>query len=45
MDPGYLTALHRTNVDMITDPISTITKEGIRGKSGKEYELDVLIRA
>lgn len=45
MDPGYLAALHRTNVDMITDPIATITKEGIRGKSGKEYEFDVLIRA
>lgn len=40
---GYLACLNQSNVDMITDPIDTITKTGLRGKSGKEYEFDVLI--
>ena len=45
MDPGYLASLNRSNVDMITDPISSVTPGGIIGKSGKEYEFDVLILA
>lgn len=43
MDPGYLQCLNEPNVELVTDPISTITEKGILGKSGKEYELDVLI--
>ncbi|KAM0753779.1 FAD/NAD(P)-binding domain-containing protein [Meredithblackwellia eburnea MCA 4105] len=43
MDPGYLECLHRSNVELVTDGIDTITENGIRGKSGKEYEFDVLI--
>lgn len=30
---------------MISDPIATITPEGILGKSGETYDLDVLILA
>ncbi|ORY55310.1 hypothetical protein BCR35DRAFT_322707 [Leucosporidium creatinivorum] len=43
MDPGYLNSLWRSNVELITDPISTITEKGLLGKSGQEYEFDVLI--
>ena len=43
MDPGYLKSLNRSNVELVTDGIDTITENGIRGKSGKEYEFDVLI--
>jgi len=42
-DPGYLTALGQDNVELITDGIDTITEKGIRGKSGEEYSLDVII--
>ena len=42
-DPGYLTALGQDNVELITDGIDTITEKGIRGKSGEEYPLDVII--
>lgn len=30
---------------MITDPIATITPSGVTGKSGEQYDLDVLILA
>lgn len=43
MDPGYLKSLWRSNVELFTDPIDTITEKGIQGKSGEEYEFDVLI--
>ncbi|SCZ95827.1 BZ3500_MvSof-1268-A1-R1_Chr8-1g09824 [Microbotryum saponariae] len=45
MDPGYLQCLFRSNVELVTDGISTITEKGLLGKSGKEYEFDVLILA
>lgn len=45
LDPGYLESLWRANVDLVTDPIDTITEKGVLGKSGEEYELDVLILA
>lgn len=45
MDPGYLKALYRSNVELVTDPINTLTEKGILGKSGKEYAFDVLILA
>lgn len=43
LDPGYLQCLNNDNVDLITDPIDTITEKGIKVKDGKEYELDVII--
>lgn len=45
MDPGYLKCLYRSNVELVTDPIETLTEKGILGKSGKEYAFDVLILA
>jgi cation diffusion facilitator CzcD-associated flavoprotein CzcO len=42
-----ITALHRTlnndNVELVYDPIDTITESGIKCKSGKEHDIDVLI--
>lgn len=43
MDPGYLAALNRSNVDMVSDGIATINAGGIEGVSGKQYDFDVLI--
>lgn len=43
LDPGYLECLNEENIELITDGIDTITADGIRGKSGKEYKFDVLI--
>ncbi|KAK4053089.1 FAD/NAD(P)-binding domain-containing protein [Microbotryomycetes sp. JL201] len=45
LDPGYLQSLFQSNVELVTDRIDTITEKGIRGKSGEEYEFDVLILA
>ena len=45
MDPGYLDALNRPNVDLVTSPIDTVTEKGILTKDGREYEFDVLILA
>lgn len=42
-DPGYLQCLNQPNVELVTDAIDTITAKGIKGKSGKEYDMDVLI--
>lgn len=42
-DPGYLAALHLPNVELVTDPIATVTPTGIRCESGAEHELDVLV--
>jgi len=45
MDPGYLDALNRPNVDLITSPIDTVTEKGILTQDGREHEFDVLILA
>ena len=45
MDPGYLDALNRPNVDLVTSPIDTVTEKGILTKDGREHEFDVLILA
>ncbi|KAL8278353.1 hypothetical protein RQP46_009245 [Phenoliferia psychrophenolica] len=44
MDPGYLKALHRPNLDLVTKPITSITKKGIMA-DGVEREFDVIILA
>lgn len=43
VDPGYLKCLNNDNVELVYDPIDTITEKGIKCKSGKEHPLDVLI--
>ncbi|KAK9894108.1 FAD/NAD(P)-binding domain-containing protein, partial [Cystobasidium minutum MCA 4210] len=43
VDPGYLKALNNENVELISDPIDTVTEKGIRTKNGTEHPLDVLI--
>ncbi|CAE6473551.1 unnamed protein product [Rhizoctonia solani] len=42
MDPGYLQALHRPNVDMEWDPILEIVSDGIVTKSGRKHQVDVI---
>ncbi|MDX2238428.1 MAG: NAD(P)/FAD-dependent oxidoreductase [Hyphomonadaceae bacterium] len=39
----YYPALMRSNVALITDPIASITPEGVATKSGRTHALDVLI--
>ncbi len=42
---SWLTALTRDDVDLITDPIESITAEGIRCESGQDHPVDVIIHA
>ncbi|CUA72834.1 hypothetical protein RSOLAG22IIIB_10339 [Rhizoctonia solani] len=42
MDPGYLQALGRSNVDMEWDPILEIVSDGIVTKSGRKHQVDVI---
>ncbi|MUM19758.1 NAD(P)/FAD-dependent oxidoreductase [Mycobacterium sp. CBMA271] len=42
---AYLQTFNRDNVDLITDPIETITATGIRTRSGTERKIDVLVLA
>ncbi|KAG9088340.1 hypothetical protein FRC06_002084 [Ceratobasidium sp. 370] len=44
-DPGYLSSLHRPNVDLEWDSITEITPEGILTKSGKTTPFDVICYA
>lgn len=39
----WVEALKRPNVDLITDPIAEINETGVKTKSGKQYDGDVLI--
>ena len=39
----WLSALKRDNVELVTDAIAEITPTGLRTKSGREIEVDVLI--
>ncbi|KAI1368655.1 hypothetical protein F5Y08DRAFT_335549 [Xylaria arbuscula] len=43
--PGYLEALRSPNTVLITEPIASIVKEGIRLQSGEIIELDAIICA
>ena len=39
----WLSALKRDNVELVTDPIAEITAKGLRTKSGRDIEVDVII--
>lgn len=39
----WLATLKRDNVELVTDPIAEITPKGVKTKSGREIEVDVLI--
>lgn len=43
--PGFLEALVKDNVEMKWDDIETITRKGIRSRSGEEREYDVIVCA
>lgn len=43
--PGYLEALTRENVSLVTEGIERVTASGIRTKSGREVELDAIVCA
>ncbi len=42
---GYLRAFTRSNVELITDPISEITETGVRTADGRERDVDLLVLA
>jgi cation diffusion facilitator CzcD-associated flavoprotein CzcO len=44
-DTDYFASLHRSNVHLTDDPISDITPNSVKTKSGKEYSADVIILA
>ncbi|KAJ3960522.1 hypothetical protein N0V92_002846 [Colletotrichum tropicale] len=45
-DTGYLASLHRANVDLIyDDPITEITKDGVRTSSGRNVSADAIVLA
>ncbi|QCH25594.1 flavin-containing monooxygenase [Mycobacteroides salmoniphilum] len=41
----YLRTFNRSNVELVTDPIETITEKGVRTAAGVEREIDILILA
>ncbi len=41
----YWQAFNRDNVELVTDPIETVTANGVRTASGAEREVDVLVLA
>jgi 4-hydroxyacetophenone monooxygenase len=45
LDNGWFDALNRDNVELVTDPIECITPKGVRLKSGREFEFDLLVLA
>ena len=45
MDPGYLDALHRDNIELCDDKIAGIDGTGVLLKNGKHVEVDAIIYA
>ena len=45
IDPGYLPALHRPNVELTYEQIDRVVPEGIVLKNGQKVPLDVIIYA
>ncbi len=43
--PGYLEALHATNVDYVTERITRVTKDTIETADGASYAVDVIVAA
>lgn len=44
-DPGYLKALHATNVDVTDDPIVQVLPDAVRTRSGATTKADVIVLA
>lgn len=45
LDNGWFVALRRPNVDLVTEPIDTVTPAGVRTADGGEHHADVLVMA
>lgn len=45
MDPGYLDALHRSNVDLCSEKIAAIDETGVQLANGEHVDADVIIYA
>ncbi|KAI5119486.1 hypothetical protein M0805_009510 [Coniferiporia weirii] len=45
VDPGFLKALHRSNVSLVWDDVDSIVNKGIITKNGKTVPLDVIVLA
>lgn len=43
MDPGYLAALHRSNVQLKWDTVQEIVEDGVVLSTGEKISLDVII--
>ncbi|KAH7156420.1 hypothetical protein EDB81DRAFT_390164 [Dactylonectria macrodidyma] len=44
-DGDFFKALHRDNVELVTDVIDTVTKDGIQLKSGRKLDADIIVTA
>ncbi|PNY26054.1 Uncharacterized protein TCAP_04011 [Tolypocladium capitatum] len=44
-DPGYLKALHATNLDVTDDPITRVLPDAVQTKSGATTKADVIVLA
>lgn len=44
-DGDFFKALHRDNVELVTDVIDTVTHDGVLLKSGRKIEADIIITA
>lgn len=42
---GYLPALHKENVEVVTDPIEEVLPNGLKTKSGNIFEVDAIVCA
>jgi 4-hydroxyacetophenone monooxygenase len=45
VDNGWYAALRRQHVELVTDPISEITRTGIATRGGREYPADLIVLA
>ncbi|KAH7929753.1 FAD/NAD(P)-binding domain-containing protein [Leucogyrophana mollusca] len=43
VDPGYLSALHQPNVDLVWEGVAEIVEEGVKLKNGESIPLDIVI--
>ncbi|POR39696.1 Uncharacterized protein TPAR_00120 [Tolypocladium paradoxum] len=44
-DPGYLKALHATNLNVTDDPITQVLPDAVRSKSGATTKADIIVLA
>ena len=45
LDPGWYSSLVRPNVKLVTEPIQSLEKNGLRVATGELYNLDILVMA